>query len=269
MRGTAAFSPAPRTRCLQDIILRDATGFKADMPPPTRNNPTTAPTNTTHQDYTRGKAAHSPQPIRELLGFRDGLARASDLQKEDVNLHGGHGRRHLPHSDRSPGGSPITSPRELGVAGVPRPLVHRREDMRATQVGGIIFDAPSAHSPTNSPRGISPNGGRKQYASRHGSASLGSGLDDGRSAPVVHEEFNDTSRAGAKWSQHPTASVELGDNAEINPTSKTLALREDLSKKTLRKCRTHDPADRANELQYRTREVAWGRRSENAKGRWK
>lgn len=252
--------------------MRDATGYKADYAPAMRNNPTTAATSTTHQDYTRGKVAD--RPIRDLLGFRDGMARPSDLQTQGNERHGGmqsHSRKHDPRTARSPGGSPIVSPREAGVAGVPRPLVQRREDMRTSQVGGIIFDAPNCHSPTNSPRGQSPTGGgsRKQYASRHQTSTLCSGLDDGRSAPLVHEEFQDSARAGAKFSQHPTASIELGDNAEINPTSKTLGLRECTSKTLLKKCKSYDPADRINEWQYRTREVTWSRSGGAAKGRWK
>lgn len=297
--------------------MRDASGHRADMPPPFRASPTTARTDTTHQDLRRYKS-HSPPPIRNKLGFKDGLASMTEIRqadREQAHRTSRYNERHLRDQTHAGEEKPYISPRGPSPSdrgeGVPkgvaspfgaRPMVRRREEYYTDQVAGLItaspgggmtFDAPALSprggsgsfpaagapsypdgrtSPLHSPRSGSPTGerfcGKKQFAHRLHTARLDEGLDDGRTAAIVHNEYQGNF-AGAKMSQNPKASVELGDNAETDRTSNTLALREEPAKRLLKQCKSYDPNQRITEWQFRTREVASARSRQHNSLRWR
>lgn len=275
--------------------MRDATGSRADMPPPVRANRTTGVTSTTHQDLTRRKSP-SPAPIREKLGFADGLAREGEFRRDEKQK--AKWSELKSQRDERQQASPFGAlPREEKHQTSPfgaRPLLKRREECwRSNQVSGIVFDAPNI-SPCTSPRGVSPGErrgegvagvlspmqsprqspdgglGKKQFgrAQRHATGTIATGLDDMRQEAVKHDEFAGD-RAGAVLSQSPYASVDLGDNVDLNAASKTLQLREHAANKMIRQCKLYDPSDRINELSYRTREVATVRSKDFSRMRWR
>jgi len=168
------------------------------------------------------------------------------------------------------------------VAASPRPLVRPRLERRQSEVGALVFNAPApSFSPSPSP-GCSPpaspghspssrlgSGQRKLFGHRNASGRLDLGLDDGRSTAAFYDELHGDDFAGAKRSQSPRASIELGDNTEIDPTAKVLGLRAEPSKLMLKRCKGDSPGSRMDEWRYRTREVASLRNREQAHLRWK
>eukprot|EP00427_Karlodinium_veneficum_P041785 CAMPEP_0169247200 /NCGR_PEP_ID=MMETSP1016-20121227/35152_1 /TAXON_ID=342587 /ORGANISM="Karlodinium micrum, Strain CCMP2283" /LENGTH=283 /DNA_ID=CAMNT_0009327853 /DNA_START=45 /DNA_END=896 /DNA_ORIENTATION=- len=93
----AAVSPRIRTRCVQDIILRDRGGCNADVPPPTRASPTTALTKTTHAQDICASKSFTPQTATRILPGID----VFEDRGQSIHRHGSmspRGRRASPPS---------------------------------------------------------------------------------------------------------------------------------------------------------------------------
>jgi len=257
IRAKSACSPPPRTRCVQDIILRDRTGAMADMPPPVRNNPTTAVTATTHQDLQRRRRA-SPSGVRELLGIT-GLARAADIEREEHI-----GGKLRPRADGSAMANRTISPRSPRGGGSRAPPGGGSQDV--STIGALTFKGP----PLQASRDVSPPAGstsprqsrssaKRLFSPRNVTGKIEEGLDDGRTEARFYEELQG-GRAGAKLSQCPKASLELGKV----PAPGHLALRADGYFRI-----TDSETEALSELQFRTREIAKIRSRQHVQSRWK
>jgi len=176
-RGQATYSPPPRTRCVQDIIMRDKTGVQADLPPAARTSPTFNVTSTTYMTSSPLRRA-CPSPVRSLLGLGEGLATAQMAQREDESK-----QQHMMLSestlrDRSPnsGFRQLVSPRDV--------CSPRQKRCNAPEAGAFRFNAPRMNSPSRSPspdshaaRSPSPHAGRSPAPRAAGSPTR-TGVDE-------------------------------------------------------------------------------------------
>eukprot|EP00928_Gymnodinium_smaydae_P053667 TRINITY_DN3759_c0_g6_i2.p1 TRINITY_DN3759_c0_g6~~TRINITY_DN3759_c0_g6_i2.p1 ORF type:complete len:374 (+),score=47.77 TRINITY_DN3759_c0_g6_i2:141-1124(+) len=164
-RAQATYSPPPRTRCVQDIILRDKTGATADMPAKPRATPTFKVTTTTHQDLSPKK----PAVAWRRSSFLDNVEPADDtssLQRDEQQ------------PQRLPPAPPLAAPR----AGSPRSAGSPRGGSKTSTSSrpgrsperqprhlvshmGFVFDAPAEDGCPRSPRKRSLSGHRPHLES--------------------------------------------------------------------------------------------------------
>jgi len=247
MRSAATYSPAQRTRCVQDIIMRDRTGAQADMPVPIRCTPTTRITNTTHQDLSPAQRA-SPRATRDILPLdRSGSplpcwcrSYASPERASGV----------LPSERTSPHQSPVSTLRK----------VDRSPTKTRTDVGAIVFSAPPP-SPRRSPlpRQSSPEGRRKFLGGRDAFAPTGR-LEEGLlDAPLVRDGNVPTDGSHSDTLQKLVSADTAVDSGRI--------LRQEEKDRVV--AHIQRSCGNPGEWKYRAREVAKIRSQEHVRLRWR
>lgn len=252
--GTGAYSPRTRTRCVQDIILRDRGSplalnnepvmrYDAMLAP--RSSPTYAVTSTTHLKEKNSASYASPKLVTRIL---PGLEEALKTPRSGGEAHwkqealktprsGGeaHGKR--PHTARNRSHSPGLCP----------PSSH----LMGSQLLEASAATPRASSRVSPPP--SPQSGPARILKKKGFPDR-CGFGNGR---VIQQPGVD----GGEFADAVTiGDVPVSDNLSLRPDQ------VDLTKKLLQ--RRVATGLGVNEWQYRTREIVTMRSKERGKLRW-
>lgn len=248
--GTGVHSPRTRTRCVQDIILRDRGGGNADphlrydASPRTRTSPTTAVTKTIptldfKENNSAGRA--SPKTARCIIPGLDAQL-SSEEAPRTARTWGEliHGRR--------------IAPRQRSISpGLCKPSVHLKGtqlledpvlDLQAAESAAVTWSPPPSPQADEGP----PRFVKKRFPERRdfggGTTIQQPGVDGGEHADAV-----------------TIGEVSVPDNLSLRPEH------VDLNKKISQ--RRTATGSTVNEWQYRTREIVTMRSKERGKVRWR
>lgn len=250
--ATGAFSTRTRTRCVQDIILRDQGAnnnepvMRYDAAPVARSSPTYAVTSTTHfkaNNSPRQLANNSPrQLVRRIL---PGLE--ADATEETPRTGRRHGDTEV---QQSPARHRSHSP---GICQAPVHLMGHQllQASPASPRAAPYTSAPSSPAPQASP--ASPRGCYQQRPAHHAKKRFPERPDFAGGRSIQQPGID----GGEFEASKDIGEVSVPDN---------LSLRPELAKKMVQQ--RSATAFLANECQYRTREIVTMRSKERCKNRW-